>query len=506
MAILETDATTATGNASLAPERRKQIAAEPAWMSHYVHRVLAVDVVAVLVASGLAKLARFGEGRGQLHLNSVHIPYIWVAAVAVPVWLLVMAATGAYDRRELGVGTEEFRRIVSSGVYFFALAAGVAFLAQANLARGFVALVIPLLIVLTTGGRVLNRRWLRRQRRRGQAVRKVLVVGSANHVRDVIDHFDGAPWTGYRVVAARLPQDQDPDSGSLTVGTARVREIPVLSSDTSVLDSLADSGADVLAVAGLEALEIDRLQTLSWEIEGSGVDLIVVPAITDVAGPRIAIRPVSGLPLLHVEEPRLTGTARVGKACFDRAIAGLSLLVLAPLFLVLAAAVRLSSRGPALFHQERVGRGGELFRIHKFRTMVQTAELEREDLDNLNEVDGALFKIRRDPRITPIGRLLRRYSLDELPQLFNVLKGDMSLVGPRPPLRREVEQYTSDVKRRLLVKPGLTGLWQVSGRSDLAWDEAVRLDLYYVDNWSPTLDLVIIWRTLNALLGGRGAY
>jgi exopolysaccharide biosynthesis polyprenyl glycosylphosphotransferase len=389
-------------------------------------------------------------------------------------------------------------------VYFFALAAGVVFVSRANLARGLVAVMIPSLVVLTVVGRFANRRWLRRARRQGLAVRRVLVVGSVKHVRDVIEHLDRAPWTGYRVVAARLPAAGVHQS--LTVGSSHLREIPVLRADVPIYDSLAESGADVLAVAGLEAVKADRLQTLAWELEGTGVDLIVVPAITDVAGPRIAIRPVSGLPMLHVEEPRLTGAARLGKTCFDRATAGAALILLAPAFLVIGILIKFTSRGPAFFHQERIGRDGEPFRIHKFRTMVVDAESRRDMLIESNDADKVLFKIRRDPRVTPIGRLLRRFSLDELPQLFNVFKGDMSIVGPRPPLGTEVEQYESHVKRRLLVKPGLTGLWQVSGRSDLPWDEAVRLDLYYVDNWSMTLDLVIIWKTANALLNGRGAY
>jgi exopolysaccharide biosynthesis polyprenyl glycosylphosphotransferase len=226
----------------------------------------------------------------------------------------------------------------------------------------------------------------------------------------------------------------------------------------------------------------------------------------DVAGPRIAIRPVCGLPLLHVDEPTLTGGRRVAKACLDRSAALLALLVLAPVLAAIALAVRLTSPGPAVFRQTRVGLEGRPFTMWKFRTMVAGAETLRPAVDVLNQhADGRLFKVTADPRITPLGRWLRRSSLDELPQLVNVLLGQMSLVGPRP-LPTSDAPYDGDARRRLYVKPGLTGLWQISGRSDLNWEESVRLDLRYVEQWSLALDAMIIWKTLFAVVQGRGAY
>ncbi|MEP6463266.1 MAG: exopolysaccharide biosynthesis polyprenyl glycosylphosphotransferase, partial [Frankiaceae bacterium] len=234
---------------------------------------------------------------------------------------------------------------------------------------------------------------------------------------------------------------------------------------------------------------------------------LVAPAITDIAGPRISIRPVAGLPLLHVDHPEFTGARRIIKGGFDRVVALAAVVVLAPILLGIALAIRTTSPGPALFRQRRVGRKSEQFTIYKFRTMRTDAEAALPGLAAANEqTDGVLFKMRKDPRITRLGAVLRRYSVDELPQLLNVLRGQMSLVGPRPPLPAEVAQYTDDVYRRLLVKPGLTGLWQVSGRSDLPWEEAVRLDLDYVENWSLPLDLAILWRTGAAVLASRGAY
>jgi exopolysaccharide biosynthesis polyprenyl glycosylphosphotransferase len=250
----------------------------------------------------------------------------------------------------------------------------------------------------------------------------------------------------------------------------------------------------------------DGVRRLAWQLEGSGVDLVVAPSLTNVAGPRITIRPVAGLSLLHVDEPEFTGFRRVFKTVYDRALALGILVALAPVLAVVALAVRLSSRGPVFFSQERVGQNGRAFRLWKFRSMYVDAESRRPQVEDLNESDGVLFKIRRDPRVTPVGRLLRRLSIDEMPQLWNVVRGDMSLVGPRPPLPSEVASYASEVRRRLLVKPGLTGLWQVSGRADLTWEESVRLDLHYVENWSVALDFMILWKTVGAVLHGRGAY
>jgi exopolysaccharide biosynthesis polyprenyl glycosylphosphotransferase len=249
-----------------------------------------------------------------------------------------------------------------------------------------------------------------------------------------------------------------------------------------------------------------RLRELAWELEETGTDLCVAPALIDVAGPRTTIRPVAGLPLLQLDHPELAGGKQVIKAMFDRAAAGLALVMLAPLFVVIALAIRLDDRGPVFFMQTRVGRDGQTFRLFKFRTMVVDAEQRRLELEALNEGAGVLFKMRKDPRVTKVGAALRRWSLDELPQLFNVVIGDMSLVGPRPALPKEVARYGDHMRRRLVVKPGITGLWQVSGRSGLSWEESFRLDLRYVDNWSMMLDVQILWKTFSAVVRGSGAY
>lgn len=226
----------------------------------------------------------------------------------------------------------------------------------------------------------------------------------------------------------------------------------------------------------------------------------------DIAGGRTTIRPVDGLPMLHVDHATLRGPRRIAKDVADRIGALIILILASPIILVCASLVRATSNGPVFFRQVRIGRDGRPFRMVKFRTMYPNADKMLVHLSQRNENDGLLFKMKDDPRVTEIGRLLRKYSLDELPQLFNVLNGTMSLVGPRPPLQSEVELYPADMRRRLAVKPGMTGLWQVSGRSDLPWEEVMRLDIHYVDNWSLSLDLVILLRTVTAVMRSAGAY
>jgi len=288
--------------------------------------------------------------------------------------------------------------------------------------------------------------------------------------------------------------------------TARTAECPVpVHAGREVVPLVHELGADTVAVCGAASTEPGELRRLAWQLEGTGVDLVVAPQLTDIAGPRVHVRPVEGLPLLYVEEPTLSGVSWLFKNLMDRVVAGLGLLLLSPVLAAIALAIKLADPGPVFFRQSRVGREGKTFRVWKFRTMYVDAEDRLAALVDQNESDGLFFKIRKDPRITPLGRFLRASSLDELPQLINVLLGEMSLVGPRP-LPAEDGDFLGDVRRRLLVRPGITGLWQVSGRSDLSWDDAVRLDLYYVDNWSLTFDLTIMWRTIGVVLRSKGAY
>jgi exopolysaccharide biosynthesis polyprenyl glycosylphosphotransferase len=281
--------------------------------------------------------------------------------------------------------------------------------------------------------------------------------------------------------------------------------VPVVGDLDAVAELVRTGGYGVVAIGRAPGWTPRRLHQLAWDLEGLGADLVVDPGLMEVAGPRLHMAPVDGLPLLRLTQPSLTGLPRVVKAVIDRIGAAVVLVLVAPLLLGIAMAVR-SDGGPALFRQTRVGRHGQTFTMIKFRSMVPDAEARRGDLGASNDGDGPLFKIRSDPRVTRVGAWLRRYSLDELPQLFNVLGGSMSLIGPRPPLPEEVATYDRTAKRKLRVRPGLTGLWQVSGRSDLSWEESVRLDLRYVENWSLALDALILWKTVGAVVRSDGAY
>lgn len=450
---------------------------------------LVLDVVAVTLASMAAHVLRFGLSLRE-ELPGPGIPYVVIALLSIPAWLGVLTLAGCYDRRVLGVGSEEFRRILNGGVHFLAVVAVLHFVFGLVFARGWVGVMIPVAVLLTATTRYGLRRWLYVQRAAGRYIRRMLLVGSPSTVVDVGEHMARASWSGFRVVGVCV----DTDDAELKIAG---ESVAVVGSTRDVRCAIETCAADSVALTD---------ESPPGELGDLGVELLVAPAITDVAGPRTVVRPVAGLPLLHVEEPTFTGPRRVAKDVMDRFVAGLGLLLLAPLFALLAAAIRLDTPGPIFFRQGRVGRDGRTFAIVKFRTMVQGAETLRAELTEHNEADGVLFKLHDDPRVTRVGAFLRRWSIDELPQLWNVLRGEMSLVGPRPPLPTEVEHYEHHVSRRLLVKPGMTGLWQVSGRSDLQWEEAVRLDLYYVDHWSPVMDVAIILRTFNAVLRGSGAY
>jgi len=471
-------------------------AARSPWLKSYARSLVVVDLAALVLAALVALLVRFGAGPGELR----GISYYAVAAVLVLLWVAVLALSRCYEMRFVGSGPEEFRRVGNASIRLTAVVALIGYGAQLDLARGFVALVLPIGLLLLLIGRYAARGVLHARRRRGRWTHRVVVVGNHPQAEALIGLLRQDPLSGLQVVGACVPGARgwrDP---------RRALDVPILGSLGSVTRAIVDSGADAVAVAASPGVTAEALRRLSYELEGTGVDLLVAPALTNITGTRVSLRPVAGLPLLHLDEPELDGARKFVKAVFDRSAAVTGLLVSAPLLLLLAVAVRVDSRGPALFRQERIGRDGRSFSVFKYRTMVVDAEQRRADMLHLNEHDGLLFKVRADPRLTRVGRLLRRFSLDELPQLLNVATGQMSLVGPRPPLPSEVAEYRGHVSRRLLVKPGMTGLWQVNGRSDLSWSETVRLDLRYVENWSLGLDLAILVKTVLAVLRGRGAY
>ncbi len=406
-------------------------------------------------------------------------------------------ATRTYDARVLGVGGDEYRRVARASVYFWGLVAIASYMTHFELSRFLLAVAFGIGTFLLMLGRWTARKFLHRARRRSSDwSHRVLAVGGRAEVDALVAELEREPYAGLKVVGACMPPGDETEGSS----------VPVVGSLTSVPDAVARLGVDTVAVTASRGLTSGVLKRLGWDLEGAGVDLVVAPALTDIAGPRVHVRPVSGLQLLYVEQPEFTGPTWAMKEAFDRVLAALALTLLSPVMLLIALGVRLSSPGPVIFRQVRVGRDGEVFTVFKFRTMVVDAEKHLEALWELSEGNGVLFKLKDDPRVTPFGRLLRRVSLDELPQLWNVVTGTMSLVGPRPALPTEAERYGRSTARRLLVKPGITGLWQVSGRSDLTWEDSVRLDLYYVENWSFAGDIQILWKTVAAVVRARGAY
>ena len=450
-------------------------------------------------AAGIAALTVLAVRFGRELVPSSGGYYLILAISLVPAWLLTLTLAGTYDTRFIAAGAEQYRRVVNGAAWLLAIMTFIAFALHSGVSRSLVLLSVPVVALLTIIERFAARKFLHRRFAAGWTAHRVVAIGSTVEIADLVRHMHRASYSGFRVVAAVTPREAVCPSLPEGVSWAGCEL-------DNVAAAVAGLGADTLVLAGSHVLARGGLRQLSWELDGTNIDLVVAPALTDIAGPRIRIRPVEGLPLLHIDRPQFAGVRRIVKTSIDRAIAAVLLLGLSPLLILVGIGVKISSRGPILFRQTRVGLNGEHFRLLKVRTMVRTAESDRRRLEHLNQHDGVLFKLRKDPRTTRLGRLLRRFSIDEVPQLWNVLKGDMSLVGPRPPLPSEVEMYGFDAHRRLLVKPGITGLWQVSGRSDLSWEESVRLDLHYVDHWSIGLDLILLWKTVMSVLRGRGAY
>lgn len=461
----------------------------------YRYSVYAIDIVAAVIGATMAFLVRFGP---TAHGSDAR--YSWGIAVLPLLWLVGVAASRAYESRFLASSTEEYRRVLNAGLGLIAGISVVSYTLKAEFARGYVVTALPVCVAFSMLGRVVARRRLRNARSRGLCMQNVLVAGHEWSVLDLVNELRAHPESGLNIVGACLPGGH---------GSRRMAEagIPVVGDLNHVVTAVNKLQVDVLAVTTCVEFGGAELRQVCWALENVDVDIVVASALIEVTGPRLHIRPVAGLPLLHLEKPEFSGARRMLKGLFDRLVAFTAIALLSPLFIAIGILVRLTSKGPAFFKQNRVGVRGEAFTMWKFRSMHTDAEARLVAVRDLNEnSDGLLFKIRDDPRVTRVGKVLRRYSLDELPQLFNVLLGDMSLVGPRPPLPSEVELYADDVRRRLLVKPGVTGLWQVSGRSDLTWEESVRLDLRYVENWSLFYDFTILWRTAFAVLRGSGAY
>jgi len=467
--------------------------APSSWLLEFRRKALLVDLSAAVVVVVLANSFRFGD--------KLSWRYFVLSATVLPAWILAVFLAHGYERRFLGVGTEEYRAVFRAAVGLLATMALVSYAMKVEIARGYVVLVCPGLLVVGLFGRHRLRCWLQGQREQGRGMQRTLVIGRADSAASMIREIARTTTNGMRVIGACIS-----DGGTEWDGAQEIEGVAIVGRLDQVISAVDELAVEVVAVSSDPDLSGHLLRRLGWALEERQVDLIVSPGIVEVAGPRLSIRPAAGLSLLHVERPVSRGGRMVMKALFDRVVGLWLILGGLPVLILVAVLVRVDSPGPILFKQRRIGARGEPFDMLKFRTMVVDAEAQLEALVDGHDGNEVLFKKRDDPRVTKVGRVLRRYSLDELPQLFNVLRGDMSLVGPRPPLPSEVAKYESDAVRRLRVKPGLTGLWQVSGRSNLSWEESLRLDLRYVDNWSLVLDLQILLRTARAVLGGSGAY
>ncbi len=449
----------------------------------YVARVIVLDVLMVVLAVLLGVAAQQRGGTG---------PRSWLLAGGVAAaWWLVLLLRGTYDTRCIGVGSEEFKRVAVATFVVFMVIASVSYVTFAQISRGFVLVSLPVGLVLLLAARWVSRLWLHHQRVRGRFLSRTIVVGSGLRGQELAALLEVDRFAGFTVV-----DHVDPPSMDLL-------ELDAWLDD--VLARIRHCHADAVAVSQSGRISPEVVRRLAWRLEGPRIDLLVAPALSDIGGPRMSFRPASGLPLIHLDEPSLTGPRRFLKRALDLLVATVALVLLSPLMLVIAALVAATSRGPVLFVQERVGQGGEPFRFPKFRSMVDGADRLRSHVIGAPDDDIA-ERYRSDPRITPVGRLIRRFSLDELPQLVNVVGGSMSIVGPRPMLVEELPLLGEADHRRHLTRPGLTGVWQVSGRKDVVWEDRMRMDLEYVETWSVALDLVVIAKTIKAVVVGTGAY
>lgn len=471
------------------PESARPIRA--AWESRYQLAVIGADL-AVILGVVITVNAIIGAVTA---LHASIFAMFTLAAVFVG-----LSGARAWSVAALGDGAEEFRRLYR-GLFtaLVILAIGGYALSLEGL-RPWVFLAVPAMAIIDFPVRYLLRRVLHKRRQAGRCLLPVLAAGGVGTVKDLIERTRKAPHQGWRVEAVCTAD------GLGTGPDGRVDGVPVVGRIEDVAEQVQRGGYRIVAVTADAYWTPTRLQHLAWKLENTSAELVVAPVLMEVAGPRLHVTGVLGMPLLKLSAPVFTGARRVVKEIVDRVGGAILVGLLSPFLAAVALAVKLGDGGSVFYKQRRIGKDGKAFTMVKFRTMVPDAHSQRLALLHVNEAEGPLFKMRKDPRVTKIGAVLRRFSMDELPQLFNVVGGQMSLVGPRPPLPEETERYSSDARRRLLVKPGLTGLWQVSGRSDLPWEEAVRLDLRYVEDWSLALDALILWKTVRAVLKGQGAY
>jgi exopolysaccharide biosynthesis polyprenyl glycosylphosphotransferase len=486
----------------------KQRVSLRSWQRQYRRGLYLTDSVVAIGVVLLAQTLRFGSISGNFGNlgNFSSVDFSFVSAAIVLAWLSVLAIYRTRSPLVLGQGYEEYRRVWTATLWLFGAIAVLSTLFKLEIARGYLAIAFPLGLAALSVNRWLWRKYVSRRRLSGAFTSSVLAVGHMDLIEAFARSLARRPADGYRLVGLCAPGLLRRERVNIpSVGTVAAYPHDGDITLGAILEAVVKSGADTVALTSGQ-LDPNEIRDLSWQLEKLDVELLVSPGVIDVAGPRLTVRFAGDQPLIHVDKPQYHGAKRFEKRAFDITFSLLVLAALSSVMLVAAAAVRVTSRGPVFYLSERIGLDGKSFRMIKFRSMVINADRLLADVAHLNEGGGMLFKIRRDPRVTRVGRILRRFSIDELPQFINVVLGDMSVVGPRPPLPGEVEAYDDNVRRRLLVRPGITGLWQISGRSDLPWEEAVRLDLSYVENWSMMTDLAIATKTAGVVFRGVGAY
>lgn len=468
------------------------------WRRGYSRNLAISDALVIGVATASADLLWTPLGSTVVLAGGVPtpVPYWLVSLSLIATWIVALSVFSSRDQRIVGSGTIEYRRLGEATVFVFGAIAIGSYVGAVELGRAYLVTAFVLGLALLVLARWAWRQWLRREQSSGRCLAPVIVVGDRTS-GDAVDAISALPGSGYQVIG--VVSDEEPVNGS---------RAPHLGGLAHLEARIEELQPHAIIVTSVGVIGQSRMQQLGRTLAQRGAELIVTPGLVGVGGPRIHARPLADLPLLQLDYPELVGAKAVVKRLVD-IVGALALIVLAlPVMIVTALAVVTTSRGGFLYRQERVGRGGRPFGMLKFRSMRIDADAELEALLRAQGTDGSpLFKVQGDPRVTPVGRFIRRYSIDELPQFFNVLLGDMSLVGPRPQRPAEVALYDEFASRRHIVKPGVSGLWQVSGRSTLAWEDAIRLDLSYIDNWSLAGDLVILWRTVRAVVRpGAEAY
>lgn len=470
----------------------------PRWRERYARRLWVSDLVVLISVVYGTQFAWFGFGQADVAIREdsrlSEFSYWLFSAGLVVTWMWMLSLIDSRTHRVIGTGSAEYARVTDASLRLFGGIAILAFLTRIDVARGYLLIALPAGIVFLILTRWLWRQWINAQRKHGGYSALVLLAGPAHSVAIIARELARNPTAGYRVVGACVPRVE-------IAATIEDTGIPVLGDIDAVEEAMASTGADTVAITGTGDFPVGRVKEISWSLTAGQQHLVLAPSLVDIAGPRLHTRPVAGLPLIHVETPKFTRGQQFAKRMMDLSLTICGVVLISPLLVLLAIVVRLSSPGPVIFRQTRVGYHGHEFQMYKFRSMVQNAEALLPSLAaERNAGNEVLFKMTNDPRVTRVGRFMRRYSLDELPQLFNVIHGSMSLVGPRPPLPSEVAEYANHVHRRFLAKPGITGLWQVSGRSTLSWEDSVRLDLSYVENWSLLGDTMILLRTSKVIV------